>query len=436
VKTISMMQLLKIKGGRPLCGTVRAAGNKNAVLPMIAAALLTEKKVVLENVPDIGDVRSMLDIAGSLGTEIRWDKDSRILELQAANLCSAEPPRTLCSDIRAGILFAAPLVYRRGLAKMPPPGGDVIGRRRLDTHFIGLAEMGLHVNAVNGDFEFRATSGLRGADIFLPEASVTATEHLLLAAVVAEGETIIRNCACEPHVQDLCRLLQSMGAAIDGIGSNTLTIQGVPTLNGARHTVSSDYTEAGSFLALAAATGGEITVAGVTPEDYRMTRHVFRRLGIELTFGTDTVSVGAGQSRRILPAAGGGIPVIDDGPWPHFPSDLMSVSIVLATQLEGAVLFFEKMYESRMYFVDRLSAMGAHTVICDPHRVVVNAPARLHGIELSSPDIRAGIALLGAALCANGSITIRGVHLIDRGYEKIEDKLRALGADVERARMT
>ncbi len=425
------MSIFLIRGGKPLSGTVRAGGNKNAALPMFAAALLTDEPVVLENVPDIGDVRTMGAIADALGVRVDHDRRAETTILTAATITTNQLPRQLCNEVRAGVLFAAPLVHRTGAARMFPPGGDVIGRRRLDAHFLGLTTLGIDCS-IGDQLFFSVRKPLAGADIFLPEASVTATEHLLIAAVLARGRTIIRNAAGEPHVQDLCLLLNKMGAHIDGIGSNTLTVEGVDRLHGAHHRIGADYTEAGSFLALAAATGGGVTVGGIDPSHFRMVEHVYARLGVQLDFTADTVAVAPGQEGQIKPDTRGGIPIFDDGPWPHFPSDLMSVTIVLATQLRGTALFFEKMFESRMYFVDRLIAMGANAVICDPHRVVVVGPAKLHALELNSPDIRAGIALLGAALCADGNSTIRNVQLIDRGYERIEDKLRQLGADLER----
>lgn len=425
------MRALHISGGLPLCGTIAAAGNKNAVLPMIAAALLTDEPVFLSNVPTIGDVRTMLGMAEALGVDVDWNWEAHTLTLRGRDLRQAELPTELCAEIRAGILFAAPLLQRLGRATMSPPGGDVIGRRRLDAHVLGLRALGADVETEDL-FHFSAAAGLRGADFFLPEASVTATAQVLLGATLACGRTIIRNAASEPHVGDLVRLLQQMGACIEGVDTATLTVDGVARLHGARHRVVSDHTEAASFLALAAATGGDVTVTGIEPEQYRMTGRAFARLGIELEFEADRVRVGRDQARCVRPDLAGGIPVLDDGPWPQFPSDLMSVMIVLATQTNGTVLFFEKMYESRMYFVDRLVAMGAHAVICDPHRVVISGPAQLHGIALSSPDIRAGMALLGAALCARGQSTIRNVQFIDRGYEQIDGKLRQLGAQVER----
>lgn len=423
--------VLMITGGRSLEGTVKAIGNKNAVLPMIAAAVLTDEPVVLSNVPDIKDVRTMLEIAEAVGVRVDWNRVAGEVTLTAASVRESRLPRELCSSLRAGVLFAAPLLVRTGAVEMPPPGGDVIGKRRLDSHFQGLTAMGAVIRAGKG-LRFEAENGLAGADIFLPEASVTATEQLLLAAVLADGETIISNAAYEPHVSDLAGLLVDMGADISGIDTKTVTIRGVAKLHGARRRIVSDHTEAGSLVALAAATRGEITVTDIDPTHYRMTALVFERLGIKLEFGDDWMRVGRDQERKILQDFSGGIPTIDDGPWPHFPSDLMSVCIVLATQMKGTALFFEKMYESRMYFVDRLIGMGANAVVCDPHRVVVVGPAQLHGMELVSPDIRAGIALLGAALCAKGTSLIRNVHLIDRGYEKIEEKLTALGADLER----
>ena len=425
------MSNLEITGGVPLKGRVSAAGNKNAALPMIAAALLTRDTVTLENVPDIGDVRTMIEIAAALGVDVQWSPESRTLALTAGVVELPNLPPALCAEVRASILFAAPLLHRVGRAVMPPPGGDVIGRRRLDAHFYGLSALGAEIGT-GRRFTFAAEKGLRGDDLFLPEASVTATAQVMLASVLAKGKTVIRNAAAEPHLQDLGLLLQKMGADISGLGTGTLAICGVRKLQGATHRVLSDHTEAGSFLALAAATRGEVTISGIDPAHYRMTRRVFARFGIELEFQDTEVTVRRDQKRRIKPDPAGGIPIIDDGPWPQFPSDLMSVMILLATQVPGTVLFFEKMYESRMYFVDRLVAMGANAVICDPHRVVICGPSQLHGITLSSPDIRAGMAMVGAALCAQGQSVIRNVQLIDRGYERIDAKLSALGAQLRR----
>lgn len=425
------MTALRVTGARPLRGVVQAAGNKNAALPLLAAALLTDEPVRLENVPDIGDIRVMLELVSAAGVQVEWSRATGTLLLQARDLVSHELPDALYASLRAGILLAAPLLVRRGAAAMVPPGGDVIGRRRLDAHVEGLAALGVQVET-DARLHFRAPHGLHGADIFLPEASVTASEQVLMAAAAATGTTVIRNAACEPHVQDLARMLAAMGARIEGIGSNTLTVTGAARLHGVSFRVGSDVAEAASFLALGAATRGDVTVTGIDPGEYRMVARTFRRLGVSLEVGVDRVRVGPDQDLQVVPELAGGIPVIDDGVWPQFPSDLMSVTIVLATQVQGTVLFFEKLYESRMYFVDRLVAMGANAVICDPHRAVISGPSRLHGIVLQSPDIRAGIALLGAALCARGESLIRNAESIDRGYERIEEKLRSLGADIGR----
>ncbi len=425
------MSTLRITGGVPLRGSLAASGNKNAALPMIAAALLTDEKVELTRVPDIGDVRSMLSIAARLGAQVEWFPAEERAIISGRGVCVHRLPNEEAARIRAGILFAAPLLARLGRAEMPPPGGDVIGRRRLDSHLYGLAKLGVEVD-FGPPFEFVAAHGLHGADLLLPEASVTGTAQILLAAVLAKGETVIANAACEPHIQDLAWLLVEMGAKIEGIGGNLLRIQGVDRLGGARHRVSADFAEAGSYLAAAAVTRGDVTVTGIDPLHFRMIRRGFARLGIELEDGEDFLRVPADQSRQVRLAPGGGMPVIDDGIWPQFPTDLMSVMIVLATQVCGTVLFFEKMYESRMYFVDRLVDMGANAVICDPHRAVISGPSQLHGITLNSPDIRAGMALVCAALCARGESLIRNAELIDRGYPAIEQRLRSLGAQITR----
>lgn len=425
------MSTLRITGGIPLHGTLAASGNKNAALPMIAAALLTDERVELTRVPDIGDVRSMLSIAIRLGATVEWFPAEERAVISGRGVCVHRLPNEEAARIRAGILFAAPLLARLGRAEMPPPGGDVIGRRRLDSHLYGLAKLGVEVD-FGPPFEFAAPHGLRGGDLLLPEASVTGTAQVVLAAVLAKGETSIANAACEPHIQDLCRLLVKMGADIEGIGGNLLRIRGVDCLGGAQHRVSADFAEAGSYLAAAAVTRGDLTMTGIDPAHFRMIRRGFARLGIELEEGVESLRVPAEQSRQVRLTPGGGMPVIDDGIWPQFPTDLMSVMIVLATQVCGTVLFFEKMYESRMYFVDRLVDMGANAVICDPHRAVISGPSQLHGITLNSPDIRAGMALVCAALCARGESFIRSAELIDRGYPAIEQRLRSLGAQITR----
>ena len=427
------MPRLEIEGGVPLCGTLRAAGNKNAVLPMMAAALLTDQSVTLANVPDIGDVQTMAELIHGLGADVSWDRAARQLTIRAGEVNPDGMSFPLSRRIRASILLVAPVLVRAGRVAIASPGGDIIGQRRLESHLDGLRQLG--ATAEEGDpLRFGLQRPFRAHDVFLPEASVTGTEHLLTAAAGAQGATVLRNAACEPHVCDVARMLANMGATVDGIGSNRLRVDGAEQLGGGTFRVSSDYTEVGSFLALAAATGGELTMTGIDPDHYRhsLILRAFRRLGVELDLGEHSIGVRADQTRRVDPGASGGLPMIDDGPWPKFPSDLMSVLLLMATQMEGTVLFFEKMYESRMYFMDRLVSMGARAVICDPHRVVVCGPSRLEALEIASPDIRAGIALIGGALCAAGKSVVRSVHLVDRGYEAIDARLRELGARVQR----
>ena len=424
------MSRLIIQGQRSLSGTFAPVGNKNAALPMLAACLLTDEPVTLHNVPLIADVQVMLELLVSLGVDVRLKDRSVTLRAQRVRRTRLDP--TLCRRVRASILLAGPLVARTGRASIFPPGGDVIGRRRVDTHIAGRRALGVKVEG--GDFfSFRAPKGLRGASILLEEASVTATENLLMAAAGASGPTILHNAACEPHVQDLGELLRRMGARIEGLGTNRIHIAGDANLHGAEYTIGPDYIEACSYLAAAAVTGGSLTVTGFANEDVRaVVGRVFARLGIGWKTHEDVVFQPAHRYFRIRRDLGHAIPKIEDGVWPMFPSDLMSVMIVVATQARGSVLFFEKLFESRMYFVDRLIEMGARVVQCDPHRVVVEGPARLHGIHMSSPDIRAGMAMLIAALCARGTSIIDNVEMIDRGYERVEERLRALGAEVER----
>jgi UDP-N-acetylglucosamine 1-carboxyvinyltransferase len=416
-----------IHGGRPLSGEIRASGNKNAILPMLAAALLTDEEVVLQNVPQIRDVASMLEILSHVGADVERTGDQIVI--RAANLHAGEIPYELCERIRTSFLTVAPLLYRNGRVKLHPPGGDQIGRRRLDSHFYGLRGLGAEVDV--DAFDFGLQGRFRGAMLFFDEPSVTATEHILMAAVVAEGTTTLLNAASEPHVQDLARMLVSMGAQIEGLGSNSLTITGVDRLGGTTHRVVSDHIEVGSFLALAAATGGAITVHDTVRGHYWMINRVFERFGIKLDIQSDRIVMEAGQVARVQSDAGGRIPRVDDGPWPQFPTDMMSPLLVLATQSEGTALFFEKMFESRMYFVDPLIQMGANITVCDPHRVVVTGKTPLRGQRLRSPDIRAGMALIVAALCAEGRPSVvQNAEILERGYEKLEEKLRALGAEI------
>jgi len=417
-----------IHGGKRLSGTYVPGGNKNAVLPMLAACVLTDQPVVLENVPLIEDVRTMLDLLSGIGVDI--ERKGHTVRICAKGLRRSKLDPELCRKVRASILLAGPMAARLGRVTLSPPGGDVIGRRRLDTHFLGLQALGIDVEG-GKNFVFRRKR-LEGAAMVLDEASVTATENVLMAATLAKGETTIFNAACEPHVTDLALLLNKMGAQITGLGTNRLIIHGVEALGGATHTVQPDYIEIGSFVAAAAATGGELKVGGVEAEPMLIISKTFQKLGIKLQIDGASLTLPARQTRRIVRDFGSAIPKIEDGPWPMFPSDLMSVLLVAATQAKGPVLFFEKMFESRMYFVDYLIGMGAGIVVCDPHRVLVTGPSRLHGISMASPDIRAGMALLIAALCAKGESVIYNAQTIDRGYERVEERLRALGADIVR----
>jgi len=417
-----------IRGGRRLSGTYVPGGNKNAVLPMLAACVLTDEPVILKNVPLIDDVRTMLELLGALGVEI--SRKDHVVTLCAKGLRRSKLDEDLCRKVRSSILLAGPMAARLGRVTLSPPGGDVIGRRRLDTHFQGLQALGIEVTGGH-HFVFRRKR-LEGAAMVLDEASVTATENVLMAATLARGETTIFNAACEPHVSDLAVLLNKMGAHVSGIGTNRLTIRGAESLHGATHTVQPDYIEIGSFVAAAAATGGELKVTGIEQEPMLIVSKTFQKMGIRLQMEGSSLILPARKSMRIVRDFGAAIPKIEDGPWPMFPSDLMSVSLVAATQARGTVLFFEKMFESRMYFVDYLVGMGAGIVVCDPHRVLVTGPSRLHGTSMASPDIRAGMALLIAALCAKGESVIHNAQTIDRGYECIEERLRTLGADITR----
>jgi len=423
------MTTLVIRGGRPISGTYTPAGNKNAALPALAACLLTDEPVTLRNIPAIKDVEVMLELLASIGVAVR--RNGSTVKLLARDIASVRLDRDLCRRVRASILLAGPLAARAGRAEFHPPGGDVIGRRRLDTHFHGLRSLGMSVRA--GSKLIFTARELKGADLLLDEASVTATENIVMAAAVASGTTTIYNAACEPHVQDLCRLLVRMGAAIEGIGTNHLRIRGRRTLGGADFTIGPDYIELGSFMAASLVTGGTLKIRGVdAPETLEVVRRGFARLGASWKRKGRVLEVDRRAPMQVVQDFGGAIPKLEDGIWPAFPSDLMSVAIVLATQAEGSILFFEKLFESRMYFVDRLIEMGAWIVQCDPHRVLVQGPARLHGIHMSSPDIRAGMSMLIAALAARGTSIINGADVIDRGYAAIDERLRALGADVER----
>jgi UDP-N-acetylglucosamine 1-carboxyvinyltransferase len=425
----TVMESFVIEGGRPLSGRVRAAGNKNGALPILAACALTAEPVTLTNLPRIRDVETMVELLADLGADVEWAGRNE-LSVHAGELRKTELDEVLCSRIRASILLAGPLLARYGHAGVPPPGGDVIGRRRVDVHMHAFAELGAEIDA-DRRYVIRADR-LRGTHIFLDEASVTGTENAIMAAVLAEGETVIGNAACEPHVQDLCRFLESLGARIDGIGSNVLRVHGVQSLHGGEWRVGSEHIEVASFIGLAAITGGDVTIEDVTPEDIRPILPHFERLGVRIELAESTITVPAGQELEIQDDLGGQIPKIEDGPWPAFPADLTSIAVTVATQAKGTILIFEKMFESRLFFVDKLVNMGARIILCDPHRVVVTGPARLYGERMESPDIRAGMAMVLAALCAEGTSTIGNIQQIDRGYERIDERLRQLGAHIER----
>ena len=418
-----------IEGGQPLNGRVHTAGNKNGALPVLAACLLTSEPVTLSNMPRIRDVETMVALISALGAEAEWTGENE-LRVHAADVSSHELDTELSSRIRASFLLAGPLLARLGRASVPPPGGDVIGRRRLDPHIHALQELGAEID-IGERFELR-TAGLRGRHIFLDEASVMATENTVMAAVLTPGETVIGNAACEPHIQDLCRFLVSLGARIEGIESNVLRIEGVDSLSGGEWRICPEHIEVGSFIGLAAITGGDVTIDGVEPKDIAAILPIFERLGVRVEMDGTSLRVPPEQELVIQDDLGGQIPKIEDGPWPAFPADLTSIAVTVATQARGTVLIFEKMFESRLFFVDKLVSMGARIILCDPHRVVVTGPAKLYGQQMSSPDIRAGMAMLLAALCAEGISTIGNIGEIDRGYERIDDRLRSLGARIER----
>lgn len=418
-----------IEGGFPVKGSITAAGNKNSALPCIAASLLTCEPVTLRNVPDIEDAAVMLNILQSFGVRAVKSADHTWL-IEAKTVNSVPVPQALSKKIRASILFVGPLLARTGTVQMMAPGGDVIGKRRLDTHFLALEQLGANINT-QGQFTFTANK-LTGRDIFLDECSVTATENALMAAVTAQGKTTITNAASEPHIQDLCNMLNSMGGRITGIGSNILTIEGVERLHGTDWTIGPDYMEIGSFIGLAAATHGSLEINGVRGLDMRPLKTGFAKLGIAWTQQEDKIIVPTLQSMQALGDIGSNIPKIDDAPWPGFPPDLTSIMTVVATQVRGTVLIFEKLFESRMFFVDKLISMGAQIILCDPHRAVVAGPSSLHGTALVSPDVRAGMAMVIASCCAHGESLISNIYQIERGYENIVSRLQSIGVHIEK----
>ena len=419
-----------IQGGAPLSGEIVAAGNKNAALPILAACLLTEEELILRNIPRIRDTEAQVAILAKLGVEVEW-LGFNDLRLCAANVATTEVDEGLAARIRASFLLAGPLLARFGEVRMPPPGGDTIGRRRLDPHLDAFRDLGATITG-SRMIELQASGGLEACEIFMDEPSVMGTENALLAAALTPGRTLIANSASEPHVQDLARLLTSMGATVEGIGSNVMIVNGRDKLGGAEHRIGPDHIEVGSFMALAAATGGEIRIRDVEPGDLLMIRRQFQRLGLRSSVEGRDLLVPPDQQLAVRDDLGDAIPKIDDGPWPAFPADLTSIALALATQANGTILIFEKMFENRLFFTDKLVAMGARITLCDPHRAIVNGPCRLHGERLESPDIRAGMAMLIAALAAEGTSEIGNIAQIDRGYERIDERLRGLGARIER----
>jgi UDP-N-acetylglucosamine 1-carboxyvinyltransferase len=425
----TMPQALVIEGGNPLNGHIRASGNKNGALPILPACLLADEPVTLSNVPRIRDVETMIELLCATGASAEWTGPNDV-RVEPQGLSSYEVDAVLAERIRASFLLAGPLLARLGRAVVPPPGGDVIGRRRLDPHIHALERLGARIE-IESSYEME-TDGLQGTTIFLDEASVMATENAVMAAVLTPGETTIGNAACEPHVQDLCRFLVSLGAEIEGIESNVLRIRGVESLRGGEWAIAPEHIEVGSFIGLAAVTNSDLTIDGVETKDLASILTAFTRLGIEVELGDGWVRVPPHQELVIQNDLGDQVPKIEDGPWPAFPADLTSIAVAVATQAWGTILVFEKMFENRLFFVDKLVSMGARIIVCDPHRVVVSGPSRLYGQRLTSPDIRAGMAMLIAALCANGRSVIGNVAEIDRGYERIDDRLRGVGAQIER----
>jgi UDP-N-acetylglucosamine 1-carboxyvinyltransferase len=427
-----MAERFIVEGGHRLEGTIRPGGNKNAALPILAACLLTDEPVTVRNLPDIQDVRVMLQILEGLGAKV--DRlEANVVTITAEGDISSDPDSELSKKIRASILLAGPLLARCGKVSVAKPGGDAIGRRRVDTHLLALEALGAQIEVSATEYRMSVRE-LTGRKMFLDEASVTATENAIMAAVLADGDTLIYNAAAEPHVQDLCHFLNALGAQIEGIATNQLRIHGVETLRGGDYTVASDHIEVGSYIGLAAVTRSELLIEDAVPEHMYAVRHMLAKLGVEIRLEGKNIRVPAEQELRVRYDIGAAVPKIDDGPWPLFPADLLSIMIIIATQAEGTVMIFEKMFESRLFFTDKLIGMGARIILCDPHRAIIVGGSRLYGGDISSPDIRAGMALLLAALCAKGESVIHNIHQIDRGYERIEERLNALGAQIRRER--
>jgi UDP-N-acetylglucosamine 1-carboxyvinyltransferase len=426
------MERFIVEGGRKLAGSIRPGGNKNAALPIVAACLLTDEPVTLRNLPDIQDVRVMLQILEGLGASVDH-LEKNVVRVHMKGECSSVPDPELSKKIRGSMLLAGPLLARCGAATIAKPGGDAIGRRRVDTHLLALEALGAQIEVSANEYRM-STKGLVGKNMFLDEASVTATENAVMAASIAEGETLIYNAAAEPHVQDLCRFLNGLGAQIEGIATNSLRIRGVENLRGGDFYIPSDHIEVGSYIGLAAVTRSELLIEDGVPEHMYSVRLMLEKLGVEIKVEGRNIRVPANQELRVRYDIGAAVPKIDDGPWPLFPADLLSIMIVVATQAEGTVMIFEKMFESRLFFTDKLIGMGARIILCDPHRAIIVGGNRLFGGNITSPDIRAGMALLLAALCAKGESTIHNIHQIDRGYERIDERLNALGAHIVRER--
>ena len=425
-----MKERFVVEGGRRLEGTIRPGGNKNAALPILAACLLTDDPIVLRNLPDIQDVRVMLQILEGIGASVER-LEQNVVRIHAKGEIRPDPDSTLSKQIRASILLAGPLLARCGRVAVAKPGGDAIGRRRVDTHLLALENLGAQIEV--SAYEYRMSAqALRGQNMFLDEASVTATENAIMAAALAEGETRIYNAAAEPHVQDLCRFINLLGGQVEGIGTNSLVIRGVETLHGGEFTIPSDHIEVGSYIGLAAVTRSELLIENAVPEHMHAVRHMLAKLGVDLKIEGDNIRVPKEQELRVRYDIGAAVPKIDDGPWPLFPADLLSIMIIVATQAEGTAMIFEKMFESRLFFTDKLIQMGARIILCDPHRAIIVGGHRLQGADITSPDIRAGMALLLAALCAKGESVIHNIHQIDRGYERIEERLNPLGARIVR----
>lgn len=425
------MNSFVIEGGRRLSGEIAVAGNKNAALPMLAATLLSDQPVTLTNVPAIRDVSTMQEALADLGASVSERGPGKVA-ITAEKITKTSPAANICQKMRASFVLAGPLLARLGQVELPAPGGDKIGRRPVDTHIRAFRELGAEIEVRPDRYLMRAPKGLVGADIFLEEMSVMATENVVMAASLAKGTSIVRNAASEPHVQDLCRMIVGMGGKIEGIGTNVLQIEGVPKLHGGEAAVGPDYLEVGSFIALAAVTGGDLLIRNARPEEHRTTASAYGKLGVRWDVRGNDIFVPSGQDLVAIEGLHGAPPRIHDAPWPGFPADLTSIALVLATQARGTTLIHEWMYESRLYWVDRLISMGARVIVCDPHRAVVTGPSKLFPQVVSSPDIRAGMALLIAALVAEGKSTIHNAQQIDRGYERIEERLRAIGAQIER----